>query len=137
MLSIYFKNSFKNCSLREEYNKFLEIYESDKKSWNTILQDRTLFKPFGIRCPVYEINEFEKLFVYNKDVINITKWANENIILKLGKINYNTTMVLIRILTGMINKLSISKEYKILMHDNAVKNIKDEYYKIQNDELPF
>lgn len=136
MLNIYLQNAIVG-SLKERYNKRLEIYKSDKKTWSIILQDRSIFEPFGDRPIVWEINELEKLCICNKDVVDIIKWANENIVLKLGQYNYVTIMVLIRILTGMINKLSISDEYKITLHDNVVKNIRAEYYEIQTSELPF
>ena len=64
-------------------------------------------------------------------------WICKNIILQLDLLNHITLGVLIRIATGMLNKIDIPKGNKLILHEHMVKNIQNEYFKIITESLPF
>lgn len=98
-----------------------------------------------LRNPEININLHE---VYSKDqkkweyANDICKWININIMAKIDINNSNTDRVLLRIATGMINKLPWTKEEKIEAQLNLLENwryAKQEWYafKVMKNDLPF
>lgn len=75
------------------------------------------------------------------DVRNVVNWINKNIVLNLDKYLYfpgiRTLNVMLRIATGMINKLDIEKDVRILMHDSMISNIQKEFALLEVELLPF
>ena len=55
----------------------------------------------------------------------------------MESLTYTTLGVLVRISTGMIFKCELSKDDKIALHDNLIRNVYDMFYKRMDDELPF
>lgn len=75
---------------------------------------------------------------------NWIKWVNKNIILQLWCDEERTTLVKLRIATGMLNKINedertiyISPIEKIQIHSNLTNNVLKEVKNIQLDDLPF
>lgn len=75
---------------------------------------------------------------------NWINWVNKNIILQLWCDEEKTTLVKLRIATGMLNKINederticISPIEKIQIHSNLTNNVLKEIKNIQLDDLPF
>lgn len=124
-----------NLSLSEKYRQMRELY----KSGNTYVLSNNvnLFAPFPKSDVPWDISNEEKIAIYNPEISSVLNWIKSRIIANLGIIEYKTLDVLIRIATGMLNKVNIPKETKILFHDNMVHNLKAEYYLILDSDLPF
>lgn len=81
-----------------------------------------------------------KRYYAGRDVQKFIHWVNQKIVLRIGQYEYEsikTYDVLLRIATGMLNKLDLSKEEKIEMHDNMVKNVHRELNNVMFQSLPF
>ncbi len=75
---------------------------------------------------------------------NWINWVNRNIVLQLWRDEEQTTLVKLRIATGMLNKINederticISPIEKIQIHSNLTNNVLKEIKNIQLDDLPF
>lgn len=75
---------------------------------------------------------------------NWINWINKNIVLQLWRDEEQTTLVKLRIATGMLNKINederticISPIEKIQIHSNLTSNVLKEIKNIQLDDLPF
>lgn len=75
---------------------------------------------------------------------NWINWVNKNIVLQLWRDEEQTTLVKLRIATGMLNKINederticISPIEKIQIHSNLTNNVLKEIKNIQLDDLPF
>lgn len=132
-----------------EINKKVSLCEQYKQLYN-LARFSCQINIDSIKCvlPVYGSN----LNIYNRDSNYKTKllsicwqqdihkaivWANRNIIIKLGVIEYRELDVLIRIFTGMLNKCKMDEGLLIILHDNFIKNIKEERKIIVFEGLPF
>lgn len=77
----------------------------------------------------------------NKDLVNVIKWINKNILLQMTEDSCITTGVKTRIATGMINKLvwqnKLDKNYGVLAHNILVANVEEIRNKILDEDLPF
>lgn len=80
----------------------------------------------------------------NSSLRNWIKWVNKNIILQLWCDEERTTLVKLRIATGMLNKINedertiyISPIEKIQIHSNLTNNVLKEIKNIQLNDLPF
>jgi len=75
----------------------------------------------------------------NSDVWTWLEWVNKNICHRLYyDDNYITTMVKVRIATGMLNNiLSLTDSEKIEIHTNFTRNIQDEFDYLSTKDLPF
>lgn len=81
-----------------------------------------------------------KRYYAGRDVHKFIHWVNKKIVLRIGQYEYEsikTYDVLLRIATGMLNKLDLPKEEKIEMHDNMVKNVHRELNNVMFQSLPF
>ena len=116
-------------------NKQYEILRNKSK--------RIIVNTASLKCiegenSYWELSEQNYLTqIWNTDIIKAVEWANRNIIFNLGLYNYHTIEVMIRIFTGMLYKCNVNKEILIKIHDNFVKNVKEEHYKLINETLPF
>lgn len=114
----------KGETLAEQY-KFLR---------NNITQDSYALDDQSVIAPV----QFDLM---RSDVRNVVNWINKNIVLNLDKYLYFpgnlTLMVTLRIATGMINKLTVAKNIRILMHDSMIDNITKELALVDASTLPF
>lgn len=109
-------------SIAEQYNWLLHVYSQDR----FMLDDTSVF---GV-----------ELFCMSKDVRKFVHWVNLKIVLKLGQHEYESSKtynVLLRIATGMLNKLDLPNNVKLIMHDNMTRNIHKELDNIIMETLPF
>lgn len=96
------------------------------------------------RLFVLNPEEDEELFEYihdNYELMRVVRWANRNILLKLGKISYKTVGVHLRIICSMLTKLKESGKLRAdkyyILHSNLTKNVLNLHYEISTEELPF
>ena len=109
-------------SIAEQYNWLLRVYSQDQ----FMLDDTSVFG-VELRC-------------MSKDVRKFVHWVNLKIVLKLGLHEYEsnkTYNVLLRIATGMLNKLDLPNNVKLIMHDNMTRSIHRELDNIIMETLPF
>ena len=109
-------------SIAEQYNWLLRVYSQDQ----FMLDDTSVFG-VELRC-------------MSKDVRKFVHWVNLKIVLKLGRYEYESSKtynVLLRIATGMLNKLDLPDNIKLIMHDNMTRNIHKELDNIIMETLPF
>lgn len=109
-------------SIAEQYNWLLRVYSQDQ----FMLDDTSVFG-VELRC-------------MSKDVRKFVHWVNLKIVLKLGRYEYESSKtynVLLRIATGMLNKLDLPDNIKLIMHDNMTRNIHKELDGIVMETLPF
>lgn len=101
------------CSTVTTSSNFLGI--SEDKMYDILLQDNGLY--------------------------TIICWINKNILIQLDTLESKTLEVRLRIATSMLNKViqqqNINNLVGIIIHDNFVKNIKELYYDLNTDQLPF
>ena len=58
------------------------------------------------------------------DLTKLLLWANLNIFCKIDILSYNSSAVLLRIATGMLNKIEyLSKEQKNVLHQSLVDSL--------------
>lgn len=74
---------------------------------------------------------------YGTEINKWINWVNSRIVLQLGHADYRTIGVLLRIATGMLNKLDYPNEFKIKVHSEMVARVNSEMYRIALEELPF
>nr|DAW50103.1 MAG TPA: hypothetical protein [Caudoviricetes sp.] len=116
----------KNNSLRDRYTLLLS-YVKQHSHLVTINRNET----FGPYPPTFITNHmYVEMFDFNQ-------WILGNILCELGRASYLTIGVLLRIATSKLNKLDLTKEEKLLIHTNMTRNIWNEFYRIENEELPF
>lgn len=116
----------KNRSLRDRYELLLS-FVMQHSHLVTINQNET----FGPYPPTFITNHmYVEMFDFNQ-------WLLRNILCELGRANYLTIGVLLRIATSKLNKLDLTDEEKLLIHTNMTSNIWNEFYRIENEELPF
>lgn len=116
----------KNNSLRNRYELLLPFV---MKHSHLVAINR--YETFGPYPPTFITNHvFAEMWDFNQ-------WILENILCELGRANYLTIGVLLRIATSKLNKLDLTKEEKLLIHTNMTRNIWNEFYRIENEELPF
>ena len=129
--------------LSKKYNNSKKCYDDGCSI--PCLYYKNIFGPYpkNEKCP-RDISYEENLTSTNKEVHNLILWIEKNIIINLGTIfdnnygfDYRTVNVYLRIATGMLNKINIPKEIKIMYHDNMVNNIHREIQLIADEELPF
>lgn len=109
-------------SIAEQYNWLLRVYSQDQ----FMLDDTSVFG-VELRC-------------MSKDVRKFVHWVNLKIVLKLGRYEYESSKtynVLLRIATGMLNKLDLPDNIKLIMHNNMTRNIHKELDNIVMETLPF
>ena len=116
----------KNNSLRDRYELLLSFVKQHSHLV-TINRNET----FGPYPPTFITNHmYVEMFDFNQ-------WILGNILCELGRASYLTIGVLLRIATSKLNKLDLTKEEKLLIHTNMTRNIWNEFYRIENEELPF
>lgn len=121
--------------LCDKYKWALEMY--NKGHTYVILNNVSVFGPFVKPMVPWDISTDRHIAIYNEDVQQLIKWIIVNIVLPLPTLTYKSRDVLIRIATGMLNKIDIPDCLKIMYHDNMVRNIIDEHHEIICDDLPF
>ena len=97
----------------------------------------SVFAPFPGKHKVGDITDLEKLVIYNPELSNLNKWIMSRIVINLGRLDYRTRGVLVRIATGMLNKIDIPKRYAVILHTNMCDNIESESTNCVLSELPF
>lgn len=114
----------------EIYNQLRIAYNQGAKG---ILDCARIFIPY------YEQEECDILYEIwrNPALRAIVRWINQKIVLELGIAKYQTINVRLRIATGMINNLNLSKNLAISIHSHLVKNIQREMGLINTEDLPF
>ena len=83
---------------------------------------------------------YEYLLQY-KDLANVIYWINKSILTQLDILESKTLEVRLRIATSMLNKViqenNINKLVGVIIHDNFTKNLRQLYFDLKMDELPF
>ena len=121
-----FTTKDKNNSLRDRYELLLPFV---KQHSHLVAINR--YETFGPYPPTFITNHvFAEMWDFNQ-------WILGNILCELGRASYLTIGVLLRIATSKLNKLDLTKEEKLLIHTNMTRNIWNEFYRIENEELPF
>ena len=116
-------------------NKQYEVLRNESKR---IIVNTVSLKCIEGKTSYWKLSEQNYLTkIWNTDIIKAVEWANRNIILNLGLHNYRTIEVMTRIFTGMLYKCDVDKEILIKIHDNFVRNVREEHYKLINEDLPF
>lgn len=116
----------KNNSLRDRYELLLPFVMQ-----HSHLVTINLNETFGPYPPTFITNHmYVEMFDFNQ-------WLLRNILGELGRASYLTVGVLLRIATSKLNKLDLTEEEKILIHTNMTSNIWNEFYRIEDEELPF
>ena len=80
------------------------------------------------------------LFKY-QDIYTVVCWINKNILMQIDTLESKTLDVRLRIATSMLNKViqtsGMNYLVGILIHDNFVRNLRELYYDLNTDCLPF
>lgn len=116
----------KNHSLRDRYELLLPFV---KQHSHLVAINR--YETFGPYPPTFITNHM------CVEMWDFNQWIFGNILCELGRASYLTIGVLLRIATSKLNKLDLTKEEKLLIHTNMTRNIWNEFYRIENEELPF
>lgn len=92
-----------------------------------------------IRCSTRCIHPIDWMTIMpHADAVKWLYWVNEHICLHIDQQSYATMGVMLRIATGMLNKVqSLTDLEKIQIHSNLTHNVHKEYYKLQAEDLPF
>lgn len=90
-----------------------------------------------------ELDE-ERMYDYilqYRDIQTLIYWINKNILIPLDTLESKTLGVRLRIATAMLNKVIKSNDINalvgVVIHDNFVTNLKQLWFDLQTDELPF
>lgn len=80
-------------------------------------------------------------YILKDSVQAVIQWINKNILCVLTDLESKTLEVRLRIATSMLNKAieqeNINRLVGIIMHDNFVVNLRELYFDLNVDELPF
>ena len=132
-----------------EVNKKVSLCEQYKQLYNlagfscqiNIDSIKCVLPTYGSNLNIYNQDSNYRIkflsICWQQDIHKAIMWANKNIVIKLGVIEYRELDVLIRIFTGMLNKCKTNKEFLISIHDNFIKNIEEERKMIIFEKLPF
>lgn len=125
----------KDATPAEKYEYVRFMYLNGHKY--VIQNNISVFAPFPGKHKVGDITDLEKLVIYNPELSNLNKWIMSRIVINLGRLDYRTRGVLVRIATGMLNKIDIPKRYAVILHTNMCDNIESESTNCVLSELPF
>ena len=73
----------------------------------------------------------------NEDFTEVLAWVHEKIVFNIEDMTYITLDVLIRILTGLLNKCNIEMNTKIELHDIIVSQLRNRKFYLVDKDLPF
>lgn len=124
-----------NCCPENE--KLSDVYDNVK--------DKLLYTSLCVttNSNFLEIDKEEayEIILQNRVLEHVIHWINLKILAQLKTLESKTLEVRIRIATSMLNSAIQNNNLKpiwgIIMHDNFVKNLKELYFDLQIDELPF
>lgn len=103
--------------------KVWTLYRHDYIEWNI-----RVITPFAHHILCQEWHDLQKWL----------SWVNRNIVIQLGLDARETTLVKMRIATGMLNNIkTIDEIHKIEIHSNFVRNLHYEMNIINTEDLPF
>ena len=126
-----------NCYPEEEFARLTKAYNSVK---NNLLYTSISVIVNSCFLEIGEERMYEYLLQY-KDLANVVYWINKNILVQLDTLESKTLEVRLRIATAMLNKAidtnNINRLIGVVIHDNFVKNLKQLYFDLNVDELPF
>lgn len=125
----------KDATPAEKYEYVRFMYLNGHKY--VIQNNISVFAPFPGKHKVGDITDLEKLVIYNPGLSHLNKWIMSRIVINLGRLDYRTRGVLVRIATGMLNKIDIPKRYAVILHANMCDNIESESTNCVLSELPF
>lgn len=124
----------------EERCKPSDVYNQLRNAYN---QGVTGIE-YCVRLFVPNPEEDEELVEYihsNRELMRIVRWTNRNILLKLGRINYDTIGVHLRIICSMLTKLkehnNLPEEIYFKLHSSLTKNVSIAHQEVIYEELPF
>lgn len=124
-----------NCCPESE--KITEVYSN--------IKDKLLYTSLCVttNSNFLEIDEEDMydIILQNKDLQDVILWINSKILTQLETLESKTLDVRIRIATSMLNNVVQKSNIKpingIIIHDNFVKNLKEVYFDLKTDDLPF
>jgi hypothetical protein len=126
-----------NCYPEEEFARLTNAYRNVRRH---LLYTSTVVV---VNSNILEIDE-EKMYeiiLGNREIQDIIYWINKNILTQLDTLESKTLEVRLRIATSMLNKViqnyGMNSLIGIIIHDNFVKNLKELYYDLNMDQLPF
>lgn len=114
-----------------------KIYLAEYVGWDwKVVCYKEGYYNFAYKWNVIIPSKFHHL-MKNDDIVNLLGWIHENIVMKLEDLTYITLNVLIRILTGLLNKCDIDKDTKIELHDTIVSQLRNRKSYLISEDLPF
>lgn len=131
----FLSNNKQKAPLAEQYKYLRELYNNGSNY--ILLNCNEVFRPYPKPIVSWDISELQKIVIYDENMRKLTDWINRNIVLQLDLLNHDTFGVLVRIATGMLNKIDIQKNYKLILHEHMVKNLRDEFFNVIVSDLPF
>lgn len=132
---VFLPQHMKEENIAKKYEYLRELYFNGNT--HILLNNVSVFGPFPRPEVPWDISEAQKIATYDPEVTKVLTWIKTRIIINLGRIDYKTVWVLVRIATGMLNKCNIPKCVQIMFHDNMVENLRKEYGEIIMADLPF
>lgn len=117
--------------------KVSNLYNALRIAYNQgvmgILDNLRMFIPYSEQ----DEDEIQYLIWENTEFRKLVNWVNNKITLEIGKADYRTIDVRLRIATGMLNKLSLPKNLNIKIHRQLVTNVRREMSLLNTEDLPF
>ena len=120
-----------------EEQKSSEIYNQLRIAYNQGVKgilDNTRIISVGDEDLDYKIT-CEKF--NNPAFLDWINWVNKKIVLSIGKEDYRTIDVRVRIAANMLDKIYTQKKFSTMLHGNLIYNVRREMSAINTEDLPF
>jgi hypothetical protein len=98
-----------------------------------VLDTLRVFVPYSEQ----DEGEIQYLMWENTEFRKLVNWVNKKITLEIGKADYRTIDVRLRIATGMLNNLNLPKNLNVKIHRQLVFNVRKELGLLNTEDLPF
>lgn len=93
------------------------------------------------KCSIIDEEGLYEYITQCNELYDVICWINRNILIQLDTLESKTLRVRFRIASGMLNKAinnnNIDPKIGVVIHDNFVNNLKELYFDLNSDELPF
>lgn len=122
-----------------ENPKFSEVYDQLRNAYNQGVKG--ILNNTRMISPIAGSEDYYCIIWQHERCIKWLQWVNEKITLCIGKEDYRTLSVRLRIATAMLNNLVndhlIKTTDAIDMHLNLAENLEREVISLVNEDLPF
>ena len=122
-----------------ENPKFSEVYDQLRNAYNQGVKG--ILNNTRMISPIADSEDYYCIIWQHERCIKWLQWVNEKITLCIGKENYQTLSVRLRIATSMLNNLVndhlIKTTDAIDIHLNLAENLERETISLVNEDLPF